>query len=434
MPAAELPQGTARRFVSSMICRLSSIISPEFVEPHRAFRDGYVNQLVLCGGRGSGKSTFASAQGILLLLKYPRLHGVVMRKVAATLRTTVYPQYVWAIEALGLGARFKCSVSPMTITYLPTGQKLMFLGADDAGKIKSLKVAFGYVGFLHFEELDQFSEGEVADIERSVLRGQSVKGKGQPGVNTTFEIKSFNPPKSKTAWVNKYCLRDRPRQLIHHSSYLSMPPEWLGERFLADAEFLKKSNPLEYRNVYLGEAVGAGGNVFENVVIRPIDDNEIAGFDRLYYGLDWGWYPDPNHFSEMYYSASKRELYIFGEIRRVKINNRDFAALLGRYKDVRITADSSEKKSIDDFRSYGFNMRGAVKGPGSVDYSMKWLSSLRKIVIDMERCPFAADEFLFYEYERDRDGNEVGGYPDRDNHAIDSVRYALEGVWSRRGG
>ena len=98
-----------------------------------------------------------------------------------------------------------------------------------------------------------------------------------------------------------------------------------------------------------------------------------------------------------------------------------------------ITADSAEKKSIRDYRDLGFDCRPARKGPGSVRYSHKWLQSLRAIVIDPARCPDTAREFSEYEYERDREGDVLEGYPDRNNHHIDAVRYALEPVWRRRG-
>ena len=64
---------------------------------------------------------------------------------------------------------------------------------------------------------------------------------------------------------------------------------------------------------------------------------------------------------------------------------------------------------------------------------MKWLQSLRSIVIDNTRCPETTKEFLNYEYERDKDGNVISGYPDKDNHHIDAVRYAMNRVWKKRG-
>ena len=115
-----------------------------------------------------------------------------------------------------------------------------------------------------------------------------------------------------------------------------------------------------------------------------------------------------------------------------RATNRETAEELLRrgYTDAVITCDSAEPKSVADYRSLGLNARAAVKGPGSVDYGMKWLQG-RKLVIDRRRTPEAWREFSTYEFERDREGNFVSGYPDRDNHLIDAVRYALERVFTR---
>ena len=410
-----------------MTSRLSDIVSPSFSVPHRALKEGQVNQLVLPGGRGGGKSSYASIEGILQIIHNPSIHGVVMRKVSNTLRTTVYAQYLWAITALGLNDKFKTTVAPMEIIYRATGQKIMFFGADDPGKIKSIKVPFGYIGYLHLEELDQFAgEGEVRSIEQSVLRGG----------DTAIEIKSFNPPKTKDNWANKYILTEKPGQLVHPSNYLSMPPEWLGQRFLDDAEFLREVNPDAYEHEYMGVANGSGGMVFENVRGQAISDREIAVFDRLYNGVDFGWFPDPFAFNRMHYSAAKRTLYIFAEERAHKSSNQKTAGLVLRHiqPNELVICDSAEPKSVDDYKDMGIpSARGAHKGGGSVDYSMKWLQSLNAIIIDPVRCPHTLKEFSDYEYDKDKEGNVISGYPDRDNHNIDAVRYGMEPVWKRRG-
>ena len=402
-------------------------MSPSFSAPHNALKSGEINQLVLPGGRGGGKSSYASVEGILQIIANPEIHGVVMRKVSNTLRTTVYAQYVWAITALGLYDKFKMTVAPMEITYRKTGQKIMFFGADDPGKIKSIKVPFGYIGYLHLEELDQFAgEEEVRNIEQSILRGGSI----------AIEIKSFNPPKTKDNWANKYILAEKPGQMIHPSTYLTMPQEWLGQRFLDDAEFLREVNPTAYEHEYLGIPNGSGGMVFENVSGREITDSEIKGFDRLYNGVDWGWYPDPWAFNRVHYNAAQRTLYIFAEARETKASNQTTAEIVKKHIQPSeiVTCDSAEPKSVDDYRALGVHYaRGATKGPGSVDYSMKWLQSLNAIIIDPRRCPNTLKEFSDYEYDKDKDGNVVSGYPDRNNHNIDAVRYGTEQIWRRRG-
>lgn len=406
--------------------KLSEILSPAFSEPHKAFKKHKCNQLVLKGGRGSAKSSYASVEGILQLVRNPDIHGVVMRKVSNTLRTSVYAQYIWAVSALGLYDKFKCTVQPMELTYKPTGQKMMFFGADDPGKIKSIKVPFGYIGYLHLEELDQFAgEDEIRNIEQSVLRGGPL----------AYEIKSFNPPKTKDNWANKYCLLDKPGQLIHHSTYHTTPLDWLGQRFIDDAEFLKQINPDAYAHEYMGKANGTGGMVFENVQAKTITDMQISSFDRVYNGVDWGWYPDPWAFGRMHYASAQRTLYIFDEARENKKSNQITAEIV-RSKtllDEIITCDSAEEKSVADYRAAGLRARGAEKGPGSVEYGTKWLQSLNAIIIDPVRCPNTYMEFSAYEYERDKNGEIISGYPDKNNHHIDLTRYAMESVWKRRG-
>lgn len=405
----------------------ASMIAPAFIKVVHDIEQQLYNEYVFPGGRGSTKSSFVGLQVVDLLMKHEGIHAVVTRQVADTLRTSVYTQIQWAIDALGLEEEFHCTVSPLEITRKSTGQKIYFRGADDPGKIKSIKVPFGYIGILWFEELDQFKgEEEVRKIEQSVIRGGEL----------AYIFKSFNPPKSANNWANKYIKIPKKTRLITWSNYLDVPKHWLGKPFIDEAEHLKEVNPVAYENEYMGVANGTGGAVFDNVKIREITDEEIAEFDRLLNGIDWGWYPDPFDFGRMHYDAARHKLYMFMEYRCNKQSNRQTADKLielGITSNDIITCDSAEPKSIGDYKAYGLLARPAEKGPGSVEYSMKWLQSLTEIVIDNERCPHTAEEFLNYEYERDKEGNVISGYPDKDNHAIDRTRYATNPIWKRRG-
>lgn len=410
-----------------MMCKISEIISPAFHQSHRAVKSGTITELVEKGGRGSTKSSFVSIELLLLLLKNPECHAVVMRKVGNTLRTSVYAQMLWAIAELGLSKKFRCTVSPMECTYLPTGQKIMFFGLDDPGKLKSLKVPFGYIGIGWFEELDQFAgPEEIRNVEQSLFRGGSF----------SFAFKSFNPPAMARNWANQYALEEKHGKLVHHSTYKTTPEQWLGQRFIDDAEHLKATNEIAYRHEYLGEVVGSGTQVFENLRIEPITDARISQFDRIYNGVDWGYYPDPWAFNRMHYDAARKTLYIFDELTKRRASNAETATLVKERinPDELVTADSAEPKSIGDYASAGIRCRGVEKGPGSVEYRHKWLQSLDCIVIDPIRCPDTAREFSEYEYERDKKTGEVlEGYPDCANHHIDAVSYGLFKVWKRRG-
>lgn len=413
-----------------MQIRLKEKIPAVFWPVHQAIRRGEVTEVVAKGGRGSGKSSYLSIELVWQLLRHPDCHAVVLRKVGGTLRNSVYNQIVWAIGELSCAGYFRCTVSPMECTYLPTGQKILFFGLDDPGKLKSLKLPFGAVGLCWFEELDQFDGSEeVRNVEQTVLRGGSW----------TLTLKSFNPPAMARNWANRYALEQRPGKLVHHSTYRDLPQEMLGARFWADAEHLQRTNPAAYRHEYGGEVVGSGAAVFENLQLRAVTDAEIERFDRVYHGVDWGWYPDPWAYNAVYYDAARRTLVIFDELTRNRTPNRETAQLLVERgltdpDSGTLTADAAEPKSCADYRAVGLPCRAAQKGPGSVRQSMKWLQGLAAIVIDPVRCPATAAEFSEYEYDRDpRTGEVLAGYPDVNNHHIDAVRYAVEGVWRRRG-
>ena len=377
----------------------------------------------LSGGRGSLKSSAVSLMIPCLLISHPGTHACVFRKVGNTIRDSVFSQYIWAIDKLGMNELWDSKTSPPELIYKPTKQRILFRGADDPMKLKSIKAPFGYIAFTHFEEKDQFAgRKEIRSILQSTMRGGQV----------FWNFESYNPPITRDNWANLDSQEIRSDRLCHKSTYLEAPAEWLGEQFLAEAEYVKETNEREYRHEYLGEPVGSGGEVFENLEIREIPDEELEHFDRIRNGLDWGYYPDPFAFNRMQYDAAQRVLYIFDELTAHKQGNKETADRLiakGLTREDRITADSAEPKSIADYNKFGLSCVGAQKGAGSVEYSMKWLQQLNKIVIDPRRCPDTAREFTKYEYERTKDGDIISGYPDKDNHHIDAVRYGTEPIY-----
>lgn len=391
-------------------------------------RDGHA-EYWLKGGRGSTKSSFISLVIVRGLLADPNANAIIYRKVGNTIKDSVYSQMLWAIDQLQLAPWFQAKVSPFELIYKPTGQRVLFRGADDPLKSKSIKLQHGYFRYLWFEELSEFRGMEdIRTIKQSVFRG----------VDRGVTLYSYNPPKSAQNWVNAEALKSVTGRLVHHSTYLDVPKEWLKEAFISEAERLAQSNERAYRNEYMGEVTGTGGTVFDNLVLREISADEIGGFGMVYAGLDFGWFPDPLHFVRCAYDPARRRLCIFDEYRTVKTSNADVYRILTEQKQLtaaeEVIADSAEMKSVNDMRSYGMRCIAATKGPGSVRASMRWLQALNEIVIDPERCPEAAKEFAQYEYERTRDGEFVDAYPDANNHAIDAVRYALNRVWLRAGG
>lgn len=410
---------------------LTDAIAPSFYSLHWDIINGKHTYYKLEGGRGSTKSSFISTQIILGMMADGAVgkltNAVAFRRYKENLHSSVYEQLVWAIGKLGVSHKWKQTISPLRLTYTPTGQVILFRGADKVVKSKSIKVSQGYIKYLWFEELDEFEGPEkIRSIQQSVVRG---------GEKFTV-FYSYNPPKSQRSWVNDPVQWKRPDTIEHHSTYLSVPREWLGEQFIVDAEHLRDTKPELYKHEYLGEVTGTGAEVFTNLVNRRITDEEIRTFDRIRRGVDWGYAADPFHYTVNHYDKARKRLYIFYEIHQVRLPNRAAAALIQQENkgNGEIICDSAEPKSIADFRDNGLRVRGAKKGPDSVDYGMKWLSEeLEEIIIDADRCPNTWREFYGYELERDQNGNLKAGYPDKDNHSIDAVRYSREGDMSRRG-
>ena len=398
-------------------------IGKAFIDINREIRPNIA--YVFEGGRGGLKSSYISMKVVEIMKNNPQLHACVTRQVGATLKDSVYAQMKWAINMLGLTDEFEYKISPLEIRYKKTGQTIYFRGLDDETKLKSIKPESGYIGILWKEEKDQMKgPAQERSVNQSVLRGGDI----------SYDFSSYNPPKSKSAWVNKEKLTPNPKRVIHYSTYLDAPAEWLGKKFIEDAEHLKEVNPQAYAHEYMGEANGDGGSVFEYLEIRTITDDEIKKMDRIYQGIDFGWYPDQFAFLRLYYDAARETIYFIDELYVNKWSNTQTGQwiLEKGYADYAINCDSAEPKSVGDLRDLGLPAKAAVKGPGSVDYGFKWLQS-RKLVIDPKRTPNAYNEIINYEYERDKDGNVISGYPDANDHAISALRYAMEPLFVRRG-
>lgn len=399
------------------------VLGKAFVDINRQIKPNI--EYVFEGGRGGLKSSFVAFKIVELIKNNPQMHACITRQVAGTLKDSVYANMKWAINELGLMEEFECKVSPLEIKYIKTGQTIYFRGLDDETKLKSIKPEFGYIGILWKEEKDQMKgDAQERSVNQSVLRGG----------DESYDFSSYNPPKSKSNWVNRIKLMPNPKRVIHHSSYLEAPAEWLGQKFIDDAAHLKEINPEAYEHEYLGVPNGDGGNVFEYLEIRDITDEEISHMDRIFAGVDYGWYPDAFCYLRTYYDSAREKIYLIDELYVNKWSNSKTADWIKKkgYDDYTMICDSAEPKSVNDFRDAGLPARGAIKGPGSIEYGFKFLQT-KTIVIDPKRTPNAYKEITEYEYDRDKEGNVISGYPDGNDHAISALRYAYEPLFNRRG-
>ena len=438
----------ARRNANAPRVPVADCIAPVYLDLHRDVKDGAHVIYNLPGGRGSCKSSFVSLEIVDGIMSDPEANGIVFRRYAATMRESTYAQIAWAIDALGVGNLWRGGVSPLQFTYLPTGQVITFRGLDDATKVKSIKPRRGVYRYVWFEEYSEFTgPNQVRSVLQSVMRG----GSG-------FRIfNSFNPPLSVNNWANKAVLTPDERAVTFRTTYLDVPPAWIGEDFAEEAERLKQVNPKAYDHEYMGKATGTGGEVFLNIEVREITAEEEAGLQYVYEGLDWGFASDPFAFVKLAYDRKKQAVYFLAEIVEKHKTNRQIADLLkaGGY-DVEpgggyvsmfsarrlptapppdgkrlIICDSAEPKSIADLQELGIRAAACQKYPGCVQYRVKWLQG-KRLVIDPKRTPYALKEFTEYEYEVTKDGEFTSDLPDRDNHTIDAAAYALDRVINHR--
>lgn len=404
--------------------RLSELLPKAFHNSWKAAIDPSILNIIEKGGRGSGKSSDIAIIMTQLLMRYP-VNAIGIRKIDNTIELSIFEQMKWAIELSNVSHLFKVNKSPMRITYIPRGNYMVFRGAQEPERIKSLKSANFPFAFGWVEEAAEFkTEDEITTITNSLLRGELGNG-----LFYKFFF-SYNPPKRKQSWVNKKyeSVLQPTNTFVHASTYLDNPH--ISKQFIEEAEAMKARNPLRYRWEYLGEPIGSGVVPFTNLMFRTITDDEYRVFDNIKYGLDWGYATDPASVVAWHFDKRKRVLYAVGEIYGVKISNRQLADMIRAkgWGGETIIADSSEPKSIAELRELGIRrIVGAKKGPGSVEHGEKWLDELTAIVIDPRRTPNIAREFESIDYKTDRDGNVLPRLEDKDNHTIDSTRYALEG-------
>lgn len=404
------------------------LLAPPFLEPHRRIAGGGSGDFWMKGGRGSCKSSFCSIEVVKYIEEHPGQHGVVLMKRKADIRDAAYAQVVWAIHALGLSDAYDMPESTLRITRRATGQKIIFRGCDNANKIKSIKVPFGYVGIEWFEEADQFAGlAEIRKVNQSLTRGGP----------DCIRLYSFNPPRSRMCWANQEMQRRKDAGLpVYESTYLDVPTGWLGPQFLADAEELLRTDPLAYRHEYLGEPVGNGTEVFDRVVFREVTDEEARAFDNMRWGQDFGWYPDPWALTGSEWQPAQRRLITFAEDSGNKLDPADQAERVKAaltwseaegaepvYHHLRVLSDDADPMAIAGQRDAGVDARAAGKGNPGRMASYRFLQSV-EWVIDPVRCPRLAAEVRGLQYETSKDGEVLNSIPDGNDHYVDATRYA----------
>lgn len=388
--------------------------------------DNQIYELICKGGRGSTKSSFAAEIIIYGMMEdyYTKgliTHCVAMRKVKNTLSGTVYNKFLWALKQLGVEKDWHCIKSPMEMTFKPSGQKIVFHGCDEPTKIKSMSFDSGFVKYGWWEEFDQY-EGmeEIRNVNQSIFRGGEA-----------ICIMTFNPPPIASHWVNEEAAIEKRGRIVHHSSYLDVDPEWLGATFIQMAEDLKEQDLRAYENEYLGIITGIGGEIFKNVKEITLTDEEIFMFEYTRQAVDFGFTVDPTAYNKLCYKQNQKSIWTFDEFHEYGMGTASLCKKLN--KRLRpweiIKCDGQEPRTVNTMvTEYDTNAVCCKKGPDSVRHGIEWLADLNAIYIDRKRCPRTYQEIVSYTFDKDKNGNWIKQYPDKNNHHIDAHRYALDDI------
>ncbi len=378
---------------------------------------------VVKGGRGAKKSATTALWYIYHLMKYPKANLLVVRRYVNGHRDSTWAQLKWAAKRLGVANLWKSTRTPLSMEYLPTGQKILFRGMDDPESIHSITVERGYLCWVWVEEAFQIEEEGAFDKLDMSIRGDMEKGYFKQLTLT------FNP------WSGQHWLKERffdcPSEDV-----LALTKTYLDNEFLDDHdrdlfEEMKRRFPRRYDVEGLGQWGIASGLVYENWRVEDFDWREIAAKrsdSRVLFGLDFGFTHDPTALIGCVVDEGKREIFIFDEIYQRGMLNSDIAqGILDRgYGKCRIIADSAEPKSIAELRRLGISkITGAKKGPDSLRHGIQRLCGYEMVI--HPRCVHTKEELESYIWQES--GGMLQNIPvDCNNHLMDALRYATEGL------
>lgn len=398
------------------------IFLPDVVgKGYRTFWNFKGRYRVVKGSRASKKSKTTALWFIYNMMKYKDANTLVVRKTFRTLKDSCYTELKWAIHRLCVDHLWKCTESPLELTYLPTGQKIYFRGLDDPLKVTSITVDVGNLCWMWIEEAYEIMI--EADFD---MLDESIRGECPEGLWKQITI-TFNPWNERHWLKKRFFDKEDPEILALTTNY--MCNEWLDQADLDVFERMRSNNPRRYIVAGLG-----GWGVVEGLCFEKWKEEEFRLEDlqkthknlKTVCGLDFGYTNDPTAFMIGFLDLEQKKLFVWDEIYKKGMSNKKIAdtIITMGYGKERITADSAEPKSIDELQSLHLHVQGARKGKDSVNNGIQWIQELEIII--HPRCVNFVTEISNYVWDSDKFGKRLNVPIDDFNHLMDAMRYALE--------
>lgn len=376
---------------------------------------------VVKGSRASKKSRTTAYWIIINMMKeeYHLANTLVIRKTERTLKDSCYAELQWVIYKLGAMEDWACRVNPLEMTYIPTGQKILFRGLDEPLKLTSISVPVGHLCWVWIEEAYEIENQDDFD-----LIDESIRGLLPSPLFHQFTI-TFNPWTS-SHWLKKRFF-DNPDDETLAMTTTYQINEWIDENYKKMLERLKERNPRRYRVSALGEWGATGNQVYENYSIIPFDPKVVPGF--YIFGLDFGYSNDPSAFFVGKVDLQDKTIYVINEMYEPGLWNDQIAKKIlemGYGKEI-IYADCSAPKDIAELSSK-YGLRRVIPCRKGKDSILNGIGFVQQFTICIHpRCKHFFFEIENYVYKKNKLTNEPKNEPeDANNHLMDAMRYALE--------
>ena len=382
---------------------------------------------VVKGSRSSKKSTTTALNIIYRMMKYGSQglypNTLVVRKVGRTLQESCYFQLKWAIHKLEVDHLWECKTSPLSMTYIPTGQMILFRGLDDPLKLTSITVEIGVLCWLWLEEAYEITSEDDFDMLEESIRGDS--GSLFKQVTITFN------PWNERHWLKKRFF-DKPNKDTFAITTNYLCNEFLDENDLRLFESMKERNPRRYQVAGLGFWGIIDGLIFENWEEKEFTLSDIKQC-KTFCGMDFGYTNDPTAFLIGFIDTNKKEIWIWDELYKKALVNREIASEIESmgYKKEVITCDSAEPKSIEELKQLGLRVKAARKGKDSIMNGIQFIQDYRIHI--HPRCTNFLTEISNYSWEKDKFGKAINVPEDSFNHLMDAFRYGIENFIVNKG-
>lgn len=399
--------------------KTKKIYLPEKVgKGYKQFWDFKGRYLVCKGSRASKKSKTTALKIIYRMMQpqYKEANAIVFRKTYRTLKDSCFSDLRWAIHRFEVDDFWETRLSPLEITYKPTGQKILFRGLDDPLKVTSISVDKGYLCWAWLEEAYELLKEEDFDMIDESIRGAI------PDPLYKQWIITFNPWNEKHWIKRRFFDRQDDNILAMTTNYKCN--EWLDTSDLKLFEDMRLHNPRRYRVAGLGDWGIVEGLIYENWIERSFTLDDIRHCQTIS-GLDFGYTNDPTAFLIAFIDQEAKKLYIWDEIYKKGLTNRMIYQEIqdAGYAKEKITADSAEPKSIDELRELGLRVHGARKGRDSINNGIQYIQDYEIFV--HPRCVNFLTEINNYTWDSDKFGSRINVPIDDFNHLMDALRYAV---------